>query len=116
VPSTGARRGGTDITAVQEGLLSGGLGAALGGLVALAVLLAAVVSIMNHLVFGRLSRMMGSLEDVSTRLAGGDYNVGNDIQASENDEVGRFESFFAQFLKMVGAALKHAAEAARKAG
>ncbi|HET6413089.1 MAG TPA: cache domain-containing protein [Anaeromyxobacter sp.] len=105
-----------DTTAVQRGLLSGGLGAALGGLVTLVILLTALVSIMNHLVFSRLTRMVTRLEDVSTRLAGGDYDVGGEMESEVDDEVGRFETFFGKFLQMVGAALKSAEKEVRRAG
>ena len=46
------------------------------------------------------------MEDVSTRLAGGEYEIGNTLQPTANDEIGRFESFLASFLGMIGATLR----------
>jgi hypothetical protein len=36
--------------------------------------------------------MMGTMEDLSTRLAGGDYEVGSAVRATGKDEIGRFET------------------------
>lgn len=60
---------------------------------------------LQRLVFARLSRMVGTLEDVSARLAGGDYDV-SAPPPGPPDELGRFEDFFGRFISVVGGLLK----------
>jgi HAMP domain-containing protein len=74
--------------------------------VGLAFALSAVLLLMlNRLVFRRLDRMIDHMEDLSARLAGGDYEAGKEITASAADEIGEFETFFGRFLAAVGSTL-----------
>jgi HAMP domain-containing protein len=78
--------------------------------VAFAVFLLLLV---NRMVFARLGRMTARMEDLSARLAGGDYAV--EMPAPESrDEIGRFEHFFGRFLAVVTGLLKELG--AKKAG
>ncbi|GAO04161.1 cache domain-containing protein [Anaeromyxobacter sp. PSR-1] len=73
---------------------------------AMALLLALVlVVLLQRLVFGRLGRMVSTMEDLSARLAGGDYDVAAPPPGPP-DEIGRFEDFFGRFLAVVGGQLK----------
>jgi hypothetical protein len=58
------------------------------------------------LVFRRIARMTSAMEDVSLRLAGGDYDVGSSIQPKLADEIGRFEQFLGSFLRTIGSTLR----------
>lgn len=77
-------------------------------LVIVAGLLAATIVIglmLNALVFARIERMMKSMEDISIRVAGGDF--GAHFQADgTTDEIGRFETFFARFMDLIAGTLK----------
>jgi hypothetical protein len=76
----------------------------LGAFAAATVLL---LSLLVHLlVFRRIQRMTSTMQDVSTRLAGGDYDVGDRLHATSGDEIGRFETFLASFLSTIGSTLK----------
>jgi len=75
------------------------------GIVALAML-ALLVLIFELLVFRRLIGMTKAMEDVSIRLAGGEYEIGDTLEPAANDEIGRFEGFLASFLGMIGATLR----------
>jgi hypothetical protein len=69
----------------------------------LAVALAAlVVFMLDALVFERLSRMSRTLEDLPARLERGDVEL-SDLGPRADDEIGRFEAFFAKALRQVGA-------------
>jgi methyl-accepting chemotaxis protein len=65
----------------------------------------AIGGMMDVWVFRRLSRMITTMEDLSVRVAGGDFSVHFEPSGS-NDEIGRFEQFFARFLDLVSATLK----------
>ena len=82
--------------------------------VALAMLVLLLV-MFEALVFRRLLRMTTAMEDVATRLAGGDYQVGATIQPSAQDEIGRFEGFLGRFLAAIGMTLREL-EKRRRAG
>lgn len=76
--------------------------------VVLGVALAAsvlLVLLLERLVFRRLERMMVRMEDLTARVAGGDYDVALEMPPAARDEIGRFEEFFAQFLRVIGGAL-----------
>jgi len=75
------------------------------GLLALAVF-GVLLFVLERLVFRRLERMTRAMEDASTRLAGGDYEIGGTISHSEQDEIGRFESFLGSFLATIGATFR----------
>ncbi len=95
-----------DITEVADELQQTWTTVLIGIAVLGAVLLAVILLVLNSLVFGRLDRMVATLEDVSTRLLGGDYDVEGAITASGNDEIGKFEEFFGKFLDAVAQTLK----------
>jgi len=108
-----------DITALNNGMRASLL-LALGLLVALALAASALIYlIVERLIFGRLRRMTGAMEDLSVRLAGGDYGVGAGVVVTSDDEIGRFEKFFGEFLVLVGNTLRSLADrkqAARQVG
>lgn len=56
-------------------------------------------------VFKRLSRMTETMEDLSVRVAGGDFDA--HFEADEtDDEIGEFEKFFARFMDLISTTLK----------
>lgn len=61
--------------------------------------------VLDSLVFKRLNRMVASIEDISIRVAGGDFDA-RFTPDGTTDEIGRFESFFARFMDLVGGTLK----------
>lgn len=65
----------------------------------------AIGGMLDVWVFRRLSSMIKTMEDLSVRVAGGDFSVHFEPSGS-NDEIGRFEQFFARFLDLVSATLK----------
>jgi histidine kinase family protein len=112
--SSGAVVGGLvvrhDVTALRDEMRTGAL-RALGLLLLLAVLSSILVHpILDRLVFGRLRTMMETMQDMSVRLAGGDYSVGNVQRKTADDEIGGFEAFFGDFLRLVGNTLSALAE------
>jgi len=64
-----------------------------------------IALMLNALIFNRLNRMVASMEDISVRVAGGDFDARFEPDGT-NDEIGRFEQFFARFLDLVGGTLK----------
>jgi methyl-accepting chemotaxis protein len=66
---------------------------------------ALIAMMLNAFIFNRLNRMVTSMEDISVRVAGGDFDARFEPDGS-NDEIGRFEQFFARFLDLVGGTLK----------
>lgn len=60
---------------------------------------------MDSLVFKRLAAMIRSMEDISMRVAGGDFDAKFDASGS-TDEIGQFEKFFSQFIDLVSMTLK----------
>jgi len=56
-------------------------------------------------VFRRLRRMTQSMEDMSMRVAGGDFDA-HFVPDGTNDEIGQFEQFFARFMDLISATLK----------
>lgn len=61
--------------------------------------------LLNSLVFNRLERMIKSMEDISIRVAGGDFDAHFEPDGT-NDEIGKFEQFFARFMDLVSGTLK----------
>jgi HAMP domain-containing protein len=59
-------------------------------------------------VFRRLRRMTESMEDISMRVAGGDFDARFEADGT-SDEIGQFEDFFARFMDLVSATLKQLA-------
>lgn len=73
-----------------------------------AMLLAVVLIVgylVDRLVFHRLSAMTEEMENISTRLVGGDFDVHYPLSGAK-DEVGRFEEFFAHFITAIGSSFK----------
>jgi hypothetical protein len=107
--SSGAVVGGLlvrhDISALRRDMRAGLL-TALVFMLLLAVVATTLVSLLvDRLIFRRLRAMMASMEDASMRLAGGDFSVGSSIPVAREDEIGKFEKFFAEFLGFVGKTL-----------
>lgn len=59
----------------------------------------------DALVFKRLNRMMVAIEDVSVRVAGGDFDAQFTPDMS-SDEIGQFEQFFANVLDLMTGTIK----------
>ncbi len=118
--SSGAVVGGRvvrhDISALYRGMRQGLL-RAVGFLLALTLLAAVLVYLLvDRLIFRRLQGMMSTMETLSERLAGGDYAVAEAAAPSaRDDEIGRFERFFAEFLGLVGSSLRGLAERSKQA-
>jgi len=95
-----------DVTALR-GDMQAGLVRALGLLAGLALVASILVyPVVDRLIFRRLRTMMKSMEDLSVRLAGGDYSVGAVARETRNDEIGGFEKFFGDFLRLIGNTLR----------
>jgi len=60
-------------------------------------------------VFRRLRYMTESIEDLSMRVAGGDFDAHFEPDGT-TDEIGQFESFFARFMDLISATLKSLSE------
>ena len=76
-------------------------------LVAVAIAMTLVLLlIVQRLVFGRLSALSASLEDLGSRLAGGEYDVGRLAPTGPRDEIGRFEELVGGFITGVGRLLQ----------
>lgn len=56
-------------------------------------------------VFRRLKRMTTAIEDLSMRVAGGDFDAHYQPEGPQ-DEIGHFEDFFARFIDVISATLK----------
>jgi hypothetical protein len=105
-----------DVTAIRDRARSEQLRAVLLMAIAALFLLALLFVSFERLVFRRLGAMTSAMENVSLRLAGGDYDVGDTIQPSAQDEIGRFESFLRSFLQTIGATLRELEKRHRKTG
>lgn len=104
-----------DITALRDAL-SQGLVAALAFFAALAAAASVIAYLLvDRLIFRRLRAMMSAMEDASMRLAGGDYAVAGAVATGRKDEIGRFESFFGEFLALVANTLRALLERQRQA-
>jgi len=77
------------------------------------VVLGVVLLLMNGLIFKRLNHMIADMEGISTRVAGGDYDVAY-TPTGANDEIGHFEQFYSGFISMVGGALKQLSDAMKQ--
>lgn len=60
---------------------------------------------LDALVFRRLRHMIVSIEDLSVRVAGGDFDA-HYAPSDTDDEIGHFEQFFARFIDLVSGTLK----------
>lgn len=56
-------------------------------------------------IFKRLNRMISSMEDLSMRVAGGDFYAKYE-PSGRTDEIGKFEKFFERFLDLMTATLR----------
>jgi Double sensory domain of two-component sensor kinase len=87
-----------------------GVWTAVGILLVLAVAAAGLVFLLvNFLIFRRLTDMRTTMEDLSVRLAGGDYSVAATAGPPSNDELGSFEAFFQEFLNLVANTMREMA-------
>lgn len=75
--------------------------------IALTLLVATLTigGMIDALVFKRMNRMMVQIEDVSIRVAGGDFDARFTPDVS-NDEIGQFEQFFANVLELMTGTIK----------
>jgi len=104
-----------DISALHAGMQAGLLQALVVVLALVALAAFLVYVLIERLIFRRLRGMMTTMEDLSVRLAGGDYTVGGAVRATSADEIGRFEGFFGEFLSLVANTLQGLAERQRRA-
>lgn len=76
-------------------------------MIALTLVVATIVigGLLDTLVFRRLSSLILSIEDLSVRVAGGDFDA-RFVPGGSGDEIGRFEEFFGRFMDLVSATLK----------
>jgi methyl-accepting chemotaxis protein len=65
----------------------------------------AIGGMLDSWVFKRLNRMIHSMEDLSVRVAGGDFEA-KFIPDGSVDEIGQFEQFFAKFLDLMTSTLR----------
>ena len=65
--------------------------------------------IVDSFVFKRLARMTASMEDIGLRVAGGDLDA-HFVPDGTDDEIGRFEAFFAKLMDLVSSTLKKLSE------
>lgn len=95
-----------DVTALHDGLSRARAGI-LVTLAAVAIAMTLVLLlIVQRLVFGRLAALSASLEDLGSRLAGGEYDVGRLAPTGPRDEIGRFEELVGGFLTGIGRLLQ----------
>lgn len=75
--------------------------------IAITLLAATIVigGMLDTLIFKRLNTMIVTMEDISVRIAGGDFSTHYEPEAS-GDEIGQFEQFFAKFMDLIAATLK----------
>lgn len=64
-----------------------------------------IAVLLNGLVFGRLDRMIKSMEDISIRVAGGDFGA-HFTPDGTSDEIGKFEAFFSRFMDLMSGTLR----------
>jgi len=95
-----------DISALHASMQAGIL-RALGFVALLALLASALIYLLvDRLIFRRLRGMMSNMERLSACLAGGDYDVAAGLKPTRRDEIGAFESFFSDFLRLIGSTLR----------
>jgi HAMP domain-containing protein len=101
-----------DITALHESMLSARRNLYTALAIVAAVLAALLLALVNRLVLRRLERIMVAMEDVSARLADGNYDVVVPRPGAQ-DEIGRFERLFERFVATVAGLLKELTRKAR---
>lgn len=62
-------------------------------------------ALVDLLMLRRLKAMTSSIEEISLRLAGGDFDASYEADGT-TDEIGSFEEFFSDFIKLVSTTLK----------
>jgi len=65
----------------------------------------AIGGMLDSWVFKRLNRMIHTMEDLSVRVAGGDFEA-KFVPDGTVDEIGQFEQFFAKFLDLMTSTLR----------
>lgn len=65
----------------------------------------AIAFLLQTMVFRRLDAMTTSMQDISVRVAGGDFDAAY-VPSGLNDEIGKFEQFFAKFIGLMSNTLK----------
>lgn len=104
----------TDITELSAAVEAAQVEALLIAVVLVLVLAVIVWLVLDRLVFRRLAAMGARLEELSLRVAGGDFDIDTGIAPdSRADEIGRLEQFLAQFLVLIGSTLKALAPPAK---
>jgi len=73
--------------------------------VTLLVVTLVIGAMLDLWVFKRLSYMISSMEELSMRVAGGDFYA-KYTPSGNNDEIGKFEKFFERFLDLMTATLR----------
>jgi HAMP domain-containing protein len=101
-----------DVTELQASMLSVRRGLFVVFAAVAAVLGALLLVLLNRLVLSRLDRVTAAMQEVSSRLTGGDYDVAAP-PARWNDEIGRLETLFGRFVRNVAGLLR---ELTRRAG
>jgi HAMP domain-containing protein len=74
-----------------------------GGTLLIATL--ALGAMLDLLVLKRLARMTASIQEISMRVAGGDFNAHYEPDGKK-DEIGSFEKFFSDFINLISITLK----------
>lgn len=78
-----------------------------GTMLALVLLVSAsLILFLRQTIFRRLDGMILDMEEISTRMLGGDYRVEGIVKPKSRDEIGEFEEFFGRFLTVVADALR----------
>jgi methyl-accepting chemotaxis protein len=94
-----------DITS-QMSEMSAAQNSVLASVLVLVVVVALVIIVMlNALIFRRLKAMIGHMEDLGLRIAGGDFTVPK-VEVKSHDEIGEFERFFTDFLAIMATTLE----------
>lgn len=65
----------------------------------------AIGGMLDSWVFRRLNKMIHTMEDLSVRVAGGDFEA-KFVPDGSSDEIGQFEQFFAKFLDLMTSTLR----------
>lgn len=71
----------------------------------LVVATVAIGGVLDMLVFKRLNRMIASMEDLSVRIAGGDFDASFEPDGT-TDEIGHFEGLFSRLMEIMTGTLK----------
>lgn len=94
-----------DVTAQANAAKSGVYSTMAVILITLFIATLVIGGLMDALVFKRLNKMIATMEDLSVRVAGGDFDA-KFVPDAANDEIGKFEQFFAKFLDLMTSTLR----------